>query len=117
MMPVAPGAAYVDRAGRGIDRNQPVAHRLRRGGDFDHRFAAVRERGQEFDDILVAGAAVEHRREGIGRLVMFEQPGGIGKRTETAHAAFRSPTGNPAIFRKLASIAWPCSVAMLSGWN
>src|SRR3546814_14795981 len=68
-------------------------------------------------DLFVAAAAVEHRRERRLRLVMVEEEGGIGKGAEAAHAACRSVTGRPAMRRKLASIAWPCSVAMLSGWN
>ncbi len=104
-MAVAAGAADVDRAGGGVDRDQPLAHRLRGGGDFNHRFAAVGERDQKLGDLLVGRAAVEHRREGARRLVVPQQLRGVGERAEAAHAACRSPTGNPAIFRKLASIA------------
>src|SRR3546814_3231144 len=117
VVPVAAGAADVDRPFGRLDRDQPVAHRLRRGGDLDHRLAAVGESGEESGELFVAAAAVEHRRERRLRLVMVEEEGGIGKGAEAAHAACRSVTGRPAMRRKLASIAWPCSVAMLSGWN
>src|SRR5690606_9209774 len=114
---IAPGAADVDRASGGIDRDHPIAHRLRRGGDFDHCFAAVGQRREEGRHLFVTAAAIEHRLERMRCLLGIEKRARVGEGAEAAHAARRSATGNPAIRRKLASIAWPCSVAMLSGWN
>src|SRR3546814_19457349 len=68
-MAVAAGAADIDRPRGRVDRDQPGAHRLCSGGDFDQRFAAVGQRDQEFADLPVARAAVEHRREGVRGLV------------------------------------------------
>ena len=104
MLPVAAGAADVDCAFGCSDPLHPGAHGQDCPGDLGRSFAAVGQFNQDFADWVVAQLAIEHAPEQRLRL---------GQRQ--AHAS--SLTGIPQIRRKFASIAWPCSVAMLSGWN
>ena len=112
---VAAGAADVDRAGRGVDRDQAFAQRPRGLGDLDAGLAAERQRDQEVGDRFLAGAAVEDVGERLRRAFVRQRRRRVGEEGERGHAA--PLVRMPASVRKLASSAWPCSVAMLSGWN
>ena len=114
-MPVAPGAADVDGAGGRIDRDQAGAERACGLGDLDRGLATLGQPDQEGCDRLVGRMAVQHVRERPARGLARQWRGGVGQQRDRGHAS--AFTGTPAIVRKLASIAWPCSVAMLSGWN
>src|SRR3546814_3834284 len=46
-----------------------------------------------------------------------EGAGNVGQDGGHGQAASGNAVAIPASFRKLASKAWPCSVAILSGWN
>ena len=113
--PVPQTSIALAGAAIGISR---VAHRPRRArrsrrsvsprSDSATRNAAI---------CLVVARAVEHRAERgvglvIGRAVRPDR--GAGRH---GSCRFTLATGSPASVRKLASRAWPCSVAMLSGWN
>src|SRR5690606_7600541 len=83
------GGVFVDGLAPGAQRHQEAAH-LRRG--------------------RVAGEEDGKRRLALGP-GQGALDGGGEQGLATAHA------GTTARSRKLRSIAWPCSEAMLSGWN
>src|SRR5690606_3404052 len=111
-MPVAAGAADVDRVGRRLDRDQPRPHRARRARDLGGRLAPIAQRDEEPRNVLVVQPAIEHRAEGRFGLGFFER---MIDRREFGHAG--TLAGRPQTRRKFASNACPGSVAMLSGWN
>ena len=112
VMPVAAGAADVDRALGRVDRDQPCAQRARRAGDFVGGFAAFGQFGEEAGDLVLAHLAVEQRAEDSFGLCFAEMRFGRG---QCLHAG--TCASIPHRPRKFASSAWPCSVAMISGWN
>ncbi|PAV92822.1 hypothetical protein WR25_05073 [Diploscapter pachys] len=115
MMPVTARAADVDRAIGSGDRDQAGTQGTGGLGDFDAGFAAIGQSEQEVADRLCRDARVEDIGKRLRRAFARQRGRWIGKQDDAGHG--RSRTGMPAIVRKLASMAWPCSVAMLSGWN
>ena len=99
-MPVAAGAADIDRIGRGGDWDHPRTHRPRSAGDLAGSLAALRKRDQERGNVLGRQPAIEHRAErGLG-LVSAERSGrNRGQDHATARVAM------PHRRRKLASRA------------
>ena len=102
VLTIAAGAADVDCARRSGDPLHPGAHRQDGSGHFFSGFAAISQVNQSCSDDLVRHVAIEHSPE---QRLSFS----------LVHAITRGVI--PHSWRKLASIAWPCSVAMLSGWN
>ncbi len=100
---VAARAAYVNGGGRRIDAPHARAHGLRRAGNFIGRFPPVCQFDQSGANGIIAQRAVQY---------LAEQR--LGLIAGHAHG-LRSVTVRPATRMKLASIAWPCWVAMLSG--
>ncbi len=95
-------AAHVNRAFRGRNAFHPGAHGFDSPGDFFRCLAAIGNFDEQGGNFLVRDQPVENSPEQFFGFVQV-------------HAiAFGS---SPAIPRKLASISWPCSVAMDSGWN
>ena len=115
-MPVAPGAADVDRGlGRG-DGNEPRPQGPRRARDLVRRLAARGEGNEEVCDLVFRRRAIEQRAERRFGLGLGEGGGDVGEGGHAVSLAGRTGS-NPHTAKKLASRAWPCSVAMLSGWN
>src|SRR6185369_10370168 len=112
MEAIAPGAAHVDGIFGSVDRDHPRAHRPRGGGDFDGCLAPVAELGEKVRGVGVAGASVEDGGKGDIGLRFIQRGRRVGQATHDVGLG-----RSPAIFMKLASISWPYSVAMLSGWN
>ena len=77
----------------------------------------LRKLGHAVTAVTDGHAALEAAadRAGVGRGARAAHQQGFGFAHRKAHA--RTFGSIPAIRRKLASISWPCSVAMLSGWN
>ena len=102
VLPVTPGAADVDCAIGGGNTLHPRAHGPDCPGDLGRALAAFGQFDQGSGNRLVRDLPVEDPAEQVFGFIQ-------------GHA--RTLGSTPAIRRKLASIAWPCSVAMLSGWN
>ena len=71
-MAVAARTAHVDRARRGVDRDQSCAHRPRCLGDLDRGFAAIRQADEEVGDRLFGGLRVKDVGKGL-----WEMTGGF----------------------------------------
>src|SRR5690606_24660618 len=74
---------------------------------------APRQVGEEPADFEGAGVAVHDEGHGFAHFRPAERGGLFGALQvggEHAHDQW-------ILFRKLRSMSWPCSVAMLSGWN
>src|SRR5262249_26258831 len=83
-------------------------------GDFIDRLAADPERHEEAADLGRRGIARHQHVEGGPGFVACQglAAGRLGyEGFEICHA------GAPACWRKFFNRAWPCSEAMLSGWN
>ena len=92
----------------------PLAHHLDGPGDFIHGFAAHTKRHEEARNLRWRGLTGHEHVEGRFCLLPRERlaVGGLGDQGfELAHRF------TPARSRKLRRTSWPCSDAMLSGWN
>src|SRR5262249_37996462 len=117
---VAAGAAGVDRAGRRLDLHHLGPHGAHGAGQLRHRLAAHAQRHKEAADLRRRRIAGHQDVEGLRRLVLVEgAPGGDGseQRLEVGHATALLGAFSPASRRKFPRRRWPCSEAMLSGWN
>jgi hypothetical protein len=138
---VAACAADIDRPRRRGDRDHTAAKCAHGADHFRHCFAAHAHRHQQARDLgvgrvaghdlgesafgfvlgqrLAPGEAGEKRPDhrGHARFVMasssWERRGPAAAQAAACAGAFRPR----AMARKLARMAWPCSLAMLSGWN
>src|SRR5262249_52693584 len=94
-------------------RHQEGAHLRRRGGAVGHLLK--RPAGLLLGQGGAGGDLLDQLAQFVGRLGIHG--------CSVAQAAWREGLtlrcrgARPAISRKLASRAWPCSEAMLSGWN
>ena len=114
-MAVSPCAAHIDCPVWGMDRYHARAQFLGRSRNLDAGFAAFAQPREEACNVLIRHAEVQNGGEGQPGSVLFKRFARVGQLERGSHA--RSFTRIPARAMKLASIAWPCSVAMLSGWN
>src|SRR3546814_15868227 len=104
-------AADGDGVFRGVDGDHASAHRARRSGNLAGILSPIGEGDEEFCNRLLRHSAIENGPESGFCLGLFDRVQGIGQ----DHASvLASMPPNPS---KLASMACPCSVAMLSGWN
>src|SRR5690606_4935246 len=110
VMAVTPGAATVDGIIRRRDRDHSRTKRAGRAGDLVGGLAALGDLDQEAGDFLLTRFAVEDPAEDFLGFGFGEMGFRLGERL---HAG--TLVSIPQIARKLASSAWPCSVAMLSG--
>ena len=114
-MAVAAGADDVDGTGRCFDPHHARAHHLGSAGDLVHRLAAHAQRHQE-DPPICDGVASpdDHDVEGLRgpHLACVETVRDlVDEGFQISHQRALASS------RKFASSAWPCSEAMLSGWN
>src|SRR5581483_5233417 len=123
------GADHVDRVGRGLDLEHFRPHRRDGAGDLVDGLAADAQRHQEAADLRrrrVARHDDAERLLGLGPRQRLSRRSLGDERLEVglrllAHAGTRSRRLRAfqaaAISRKLPRMRWPCSEAMLSGWN
>ena len=128
---VAARAGGVDRIGRRFDPQHLLAHDPRRAGDLVDGLAAHAQRHQE--GARLGGRGVSRHQDlesGLGlrlpklRAVRHARQDGSqiaahAANTRRSGSGFGAPAGGrpDTEVRKLASSRWPCSEAMLSGWN
>ncbi len=107
---VAAGAAAIHGILRRSDRHEPGAQGPRGPGDLVAGFAALGHRDQKNGHVVVRDFAIEDPAEHFFRFALAQPRFGVGKLLHAGPFA-----SIPHMRRKLASSAWPCSVAMLSG--
>lgn len=111
-MAVAACSANIDGIRGCVHRYKTSPHGSRRAGDFRSGLSTIRKLDEETGDFLIRNMAVEHGAKGGFCFIL-----GKWRRNRRQGAHARERASIPQISRKLASMAWPCSVAMLSGWN
>src|ERR1019366_2088987 len=124
---VAAGAANVDRAFGGVDRGHASPHRTDGAGDLGHGLTADAHGHQQGADLRGRGfAGHDDGERGFGLVSGKRLPAGefpecrfqvLRHGVRADQAARAGALEKRAMARKLARIRWPCSLAMLSGWN
>src|SRR5687768_15221995 len=111
---IAAGADNVDGIGGRLHGRHLLAHDLDGAGDLIDRLAAHPERHEEAPDLRRRGFARHQHVEGRPRLVARQGRAACRLGNEGFEVRHVSA---PACWRKFFNRAWPCSEAMLSGWN
>ena len=119
-VPVAAGAAAIDRAGAARDRNHMAAHHPDSRRQLLGRFAACRQPHQRRADLGRACRAGDDRLEQLFRL-RPRRVRRLGRRRASigwsAVNGFTLPSSSPPDRGNSRNMSWPYSEAMLSGWN
>ena len=106
-------AHHIDGPVRRHKPYHPLPHCARSRRNLRRRLAPLRKRQQKGCNLALPKGARQHQVKRLARPPGIQRQRRIGQPHACSPSADRCFT--PAISRKFASIAWPCSVAMLSG--